>query len=99
MSGEELFKLWFDDSAEHALIWCHEWTPYSRGRQAKCETCGRLISAWPAVLEKVGPRFHVVCRAKCMAIGLKIHGPVPFGGHIVDNSLPAELAEWARKNP
>jgi hypothetical protein len=98
MTPAELFRSWHEDTADHAIIWCTDWSPFFSTRMpSKCEACGRLISAFPVVLAKLGPRFHVVCREKCMAIGLEVCGPVPFGGRIADNVLPEKLREFGSK--
>lgn len=96
MTPEELVKLWKDDTAEHAIVWAHDWSSRSRGVRCLCEGCGRPISVWPVVADKraANPRMHVLCRAKCMAICLKVNGPMPFGGQIKDNALPEGLEKF-----
>jgi hypothetical protein len=94
MTPAELFRSWEDDNAKHAIVWCSDWSLYSRGLPIPCEGCGRLISAWPVVLEKSGPYFHLVCKDKCMPIAITSCGPIPFGGRITENVLPAALEEF-----
>lgn len=94
MTPLEKLRAWKDDAAEHALIWCYDWTPDSRGLKAQCETCGRDISAWPVVLNKIGPFVHIVCQRNCMPIALSVNGAIPFGGRICDNALPESLTSF-----
>lgn len=94
MTAAELFKAWEDDAAQHAIVWCHDWNLRSHGLPIPCEGCGRLVSAFPVVVEKLSPYFHIVCQKQCMAVALEISGPIPFGGRIIDNVLPAALEEF-----
>ena|ERR1700683_2108575 len=99
MTPEQLIKSWCDDSATHALVWADDWTSESRGLQRPCEACGRLVSVWPVVVQKKveNPRLHVICRAKCMAVSIKVSGkPLPFGGRISNNTLPDSLKEFGK---
>jgi hypothetical protein len=93
MKVETLVKEWHDDPADHAVVWAGDWDPFCRGVRTQCEGCGRAVSVWPVVLEKhaANPRLHILCRVKCMAICLKVCGPVPFGGRITENVLPQEF--------
>jgi hypothetical protein len=96
MTAEQLIKEWIDDTADHAIIFCSAWTPLSRGIKTACQACGREISAWPlvAAVAKRNPLFHLICRQNCMAIMLRF-GPVPYGGAIKENILPAGLEKFS----
>jgi hypothetical protein len=97
MTAEQLIKSWCDDSAEHSLIYAHNWNPFtSRGVLRLCEICGDAVSVWPDVAEKAAtnPRVHILCKPKCMALSVKISGPVPYGGAIRENVLPTKLREF-----
>lgn len=99
MRTEQLIRSWEVDDADHALVWANDWDPFCRGVRTQCEACGRVVSVWPIVLETraANPRLHILCRAKCMAISLKIHGPVPFGGTITGNGWPKKMEGWFGK--
>ena len=81
MTPEEIIKSWHDDSRNHGIIYCHVWSPFSRGSRTVCEGCGCAISAWPIVIEesKRSPLFHLLCREKCMGLSVKVSGPIKFG--------------------
>ena len=93
MTAEEKIKAWKDDSADHAVIYAHDWSPESDGVKRICEGCGREISVWPVVARKAleNPRFHVLCKSRCLAVAIKVNGPLRFGGRITHNTLPDEL--------
>jgi hypothetical protein len=98
MNAAQLIQSWQDDDADHGVVWARDWDPFCRGVRAQCEGCGRVVSVFPIVLETraANPLLHILCREKCMAISLKICGPLKFGGRIEENVLPKDLQRFVR---
>jgi hypothetical protein len=96
MNVEQLVKDWVSDTADHVIVWARDWDPFWRGARCQCEGCGRALSVWPIILAKraANPRLHILCRAKCMSISLRVSGPVKFGGTIQENVLPEKLEKF-----
>jgi hypothetical protein len=101
MSAEEVIKAWREDPEQNVVIYAGKfWDPVSsRGIERQCETCGRPVSVWPVVISKKRENpehVHIICRAKCMPIAIRVSGAIPFGGRIRDNVLPQSLEEFKK---